>query len=337
LRNQLCIPVHDSSQVGQARRAAADLSRRIGFDETQAGRIALAASEAATNLAKHASNGRLLLTTSRNGMLELLAIDTGPGIPSPARAMDDGYSTAGSSGTGLGALRRLSDQFDLYSTVGKGTVLVARFLRHRPNTRLNIASVCLPVRGEQVSGDDWSVAEIAGKAKIAVADGLGHGPAASEAASEAMRVFQKHQSEPPGALLARMNDALRKTRGAAAAVSEIDFTEPAICFAGIGNIASTVYLPDNVRKMVSHNGTLGHQIRKVQEFRYPWARNALLVMNSDGLGTGWRLEDYPGLAACDPAVIAGVLYRDFTRGRDDVTVVVAKQRSEWQPESSHLL
>jgi hypothetical protein len=39
----------------------------------------------------------------------------------------------------------------------------------------------------------------------------------------------------------------------------------------------------------------------------------------------WSLEDYPGLAARDPAVIAGVLYRDFSRRRDDVTVVVAAE------------
>jgi len=50
----------------------------------------------------------------------------------------------------------------------------------------------------------------------------------------------------------------------------------------------------------------------------------MLVLHSDGLVSHWSLDAYPGLAARDPSLIAGILYRDFTRGRDDVTVVVAK-------------
>jgi hypothetical protein len=75
--------------------------------------------------------------------------------------------------------------------------------------------------------------------------------------------------------------------------------------------------------MVSHNGTVGHQMRRVQEFVYPWPAEALVILHSDGLATQWRL--LPGLAARDPALIAAILYRDFRRGRDDVTVLVARR------------
>ena len=75
--------------------------------------------------------------------------------------------------------------------------------------------------------------------------------------------------------------------------------------------------------MVSYNGTVGHEVRKIREFTYLWPKGGLLVMHSDGLGTQWRLDRYPGLIARHPSLIAGVLYRDFNRGRDDVTVLVA--------------
>jgi hypothetical protein len=75
---------------------------------------------------------------------------------------------------------------------------------------------------------------------------------------------------------------------------------------------------------MSHNGTVGLQVRKIQEVSYPWPADAVLVMHSDGLQSHWRLGQYPGLAQRDAALIAGVLYRDFTRGRDDVSVVVQR-------------
>jgi len=77
--------------------------------------------------------------------------------------------------------------------------------------------------------------------------------------------------------------------------------------------------------MVSLNGTAGVEIRKFQKFTYSWEPEAILVLQSDGLKSHWNLEDYPGLARKHPAIIAGVLYRDHTRGKDDVTVLVVKK------------
>lgn len=100
-------------------------------------------------------------------------------------------------------------------------------------------------------------------------------------------------------------------------------------FAGVGNISGSILGPDEGRSisMVSHNGIVGHTLRKVQEFTYEWPEGALLVMHSDGLTSHWRPRQYPGLASCHPGLVAGILYRDFNRGRDDVTVVAARERS----------
>jgi hypothetical protein len=65
-------------------------------------------------------------------------------------------------------------------------------------------------------------------------------------------------------------------------------------------------------------------VARINEFSYPWADGALLIMHSDGLGSRWQIERYPGLSDRHPALVAGVLYRDWSRGRDDVTVVAAR-------------
>jgi hypothetical protein len=74
----------------------------------------------------------------------------------------------------------------------------------------------------------------------------------------------------------------------------------------------------------AHNGIAGHEARRIHEFSYPFPDDGLLVLHSDGLKSQWSLDGYPGLAERDPALIAGILFRDFNRGRDDVTVVVAR-------------
>ena len=77
--------------------------------------------------------------------------------------------------------------------------------------------------------------------------------------------------------------------------------------------------------MMSHNGTAGLEIRNLQEFTYGWDPRSVLILHSDGLNTRWTLEQYPGLIIRHPAIIAGTLYRDFRRGRDDVTVVAVSE------------
>ena len=96
-------------------------------------------------------------------------------------------------------------------------------------------------------------------------------------------------------------------------------------FAGVGNIGASIVNNGSVRHAVSHNGTLGHQARVFREYSYPWPEQSLLVIHSDGLVSHWSFDNYPGLRLRHPGVIAGVLYRDFNRGRDDVTVVVARE------------
>src|SRR5262249_38118849 len=124
--------------------------------------------------------------------------------------------------------------------------------------------------------------------------------------------------------LTAMHRAARHTRGAAATVASFEPRARMVSVAGIGNVAAAIVEAATVRRAVSLGGILGHDVRSFREYRYPWIDDALLVMHSDGLTSHWSLDAYPGLRQRSPAVAAAVLYRDFQRGRDDVTVVVGK-------------
>jgi anti-sigma regulatory factor (Ser/Thr protein kinase) len=328
----VAIAIEDSSQVGQARRVAAVVAASAELSETDAGKFAILATEAATNVAKHAGHGELMLRAIRHGgasAVEVIAIDGGPGIGDLERAMTDGYSTAGSPGTGLGAMARIATMFDIFTSVGGGTVVAARLESQRtPRARsaraFDVGVVRVPKRGELECGDDWGIVVDDGRAMIVVADGLGHGPAAAEASRRAVAIGVEHSSDPPGMLVAALHAGLRSTRGAAVAVAELNMRDSTLRYAGLGNISASVASPAESKSLVSLNGIAGHEMRKVQEFPYEWPDGGLLVMHSDGLSARWDLSRYPGLSMRDPSVVAGVLYRDFSRARDDALVVVVR-------------
>ncbi len=333
--SHLSVPVTDTSQVGEARRAAKRVSEQVRFNEEQAGKLAIVVTELATNLAIHAKNGEVLLcpALSRDGRsrVDVLAVDRGPGIADLPRSIDDGFSTAGTAGNGLGAVSRLSDHFDIYSDRASGTVVLARMYAgdgrriRDTESKLNAAFLCIPKKGEHLCGDTAAVRLTEYDGVFLVADGLGHGIAANEASREAASIFSEETNSTPAELLDSVHRGLRATRGAAVAIAQIDCRAQFVKYSGLGNIASAIIQDGNSRNLISHNGIVGHQAHKIQEFSYPWSGSSMLVMNSDGLQTNWRLTPYPGLTKKDPAIVAAVLYRDFSRGRDDVAVLVIKQ------------
>ncbi len=330
----LDVHVTEQSQVGEARRAALRLCLSHGFDEPTCGRVALVVTELGTNLARHAKAGRLLICCRPTGegfQFEILSIDSGPGMADVGRCLRDGYSSGNTPGTGFGAVQRLSTDFSVFSVPGKGTVILSRVwvpgIRTQaaaPPSRFAYAGICLAAPGEVVSGDAWEVSVLGDKARIAMADGLGHGPDAAKAAEVALVAFRGCTGS-PAAVLEQAHPRMRSTRGAAVAVADLDATSGTVRFAGAGNIAGRMISGVEDRSLMSQHGTLGLQIRKIQDVDYAWSPHALVILHSDGLISRWSLAEAPGLIQCDPAVVAGWLVREHTRGRDDVAVVVARR------------
>lgn len=323
---QTCVALSEETQVGEARRAAAAVSRAAGLGAVEAGKVAIVVNELARNVVRHGGGGEILLqevgSEGRVGV-EAIALDRGAGMDI-ARSMRDGMSTGGSRGEGLGAVQRLSHEFDVWSAAG-GTAIVSRIWSAPGPPALQIGAVCQPLAGEHECGDAWAVSEEAGVLRVLVADGLGHGPAAAIASREAVRIFGARHRDGPEAIVRAIHEGLRGTRGAAVAVAELDTRARTVRFAGIGNVAGSLVTGEEGRGLVSHNGTAGVEARRVQEFGFPWDPGSVLVLSSDGINTHFRLEKAQGLAARHAAVIAAVAFRDFRRKTDDATVVVVKQ------------
>jgi len=331
----MIIRVTDPTHAGQARRHAAVCAERANLGERERGSLAIAVTEIATNLVKHAGNGTILIegiTQNGSSGVRVLGLDKGPGIRDLTTALRDGYSTAGTGGNGLGAIKRLSHTFDIYTAPGLGTAVLSEFWPQKRNSQhfspIEVGVVSVPIKGEDVCGDGWGVRRTAESLLLMVVDGLGHGILASEAAREAERIFTGTRGDSPTPILQDSHDALKKTRGGAMAVASLHIESRRVSFAGVGNIGSSIVTPEASRGLASHNGTVGHQLHRIQEFTFPWNADSILVMYSDGLKSGWDLKSYPGIWSRHPGLIAGILYRDFTRERDDVTVLVAKNRSE---------
>ncbi len=347
--------VTEPSHVAEARRGGAALARDLELDETAAGRLALVVTEAATNVLKHGGGGEVLvqavpgpLLGSANGdcqapprTVEVLALDKGPGMADIDACLRDGYSTSGSPGTGLGAIQRLADLFDICSLPGRGTALLVRVgPTPRPDApeavperwpSFEAGAVNLPKPGETDNGDAWSACLQPAASSLLLVDGLGHGSLAATAAREAVRAFEHRTAQSPAEIIEAIHRALRSTRGAAGAVVQVQAASRGapgqVRFVGVGNITGTVWSGLAARHLVSHNGTLGHEVTRIQEFVYEWPADGVLVMATDGLATQLKPGDYPGLLRRHPSLVAGVLYRDYKRGRDDATVIVLRQRS----------
>ena len=286
------------------------LAAELGFDETDQGKAALVVTEAASNLVKHAGGGELIVQGLDYGQagpcLEILALDSGRGMSDVGRCLADGYSTAGSPGTGLGAISRLADSFEIYSGPGTGTVLWAR-LDAKPRApsivamhELELGVVRVAAPGEQVCGDDWAMVERDGLSFVLMVDGLGHGPSGGPGGGRGRARF-------PGTSVAgtgrdRRVDPPRHSWHARGGPGD----RPARPGQGRGPLRRRgQYLrrhprhgrPAKPRAWSRITAPSGTRFARSKPIDYPWTEDSLLLMHSDGLATHWNLDRYPGICA----------------------------------------
>lgn len=328
------INVDEMTRVGALRRAADELAGTLGLTERGRGDLGIIATELGTNLVKHAEDGVVLVRPVRDADdagVQLLCLDSGPGMADVTRSLVDGESTAGTLGIGLGAVARLAHRCDVYSVPGRGTILMAEVWRDRQRPAIDGQAwgggLTRPLSGESVSGD-WFAFRVSGnRYQIMLCDGLGHGPLAAAASQAAYGAFHAAPPDPPAAMVERLNKALAHTRGAALAVAELDFAAASVTLCGLGNIAATTVTETERRGLVSMPGIAGHHRSGTREFSYPFPAGAVLVMHSDGVSSRWRLDDYPGLLDRSPLLIAATVLRDAGIRRDDACVVAARAAS----------
>ena len=310
------------------------LAKSAGFSEAKTGEIDIIVAEIASNLIKHAGGGEILarITTEEHDAesIEILSIDNGPGIADPQKMMEDGMSTANTLGHGLGAIKRLSDTFQLYSLKDWGPIVLSRvFKEEQPHFRkkpvADIRSIVVPKPGETLSGDGACFVVQQGNLKILLGDGLGHGPDAHAAVQKAIELFKVNKEEMPAEILRHLHREVKKTRGLVGTAAIYNFKEKKWRICGIGNIATRMQNNVSFKNYMSYNGVVGMNIpNTLKEQEADNERGQVLIMCSDGIKTRWELQKHTSIFKYDLSILTAVIYKDFGRKTDDMSVVACR-------------
>jgi len=329
----LRFPIPDRSYQAVVRSELRRMAVSAGFEGHRLGEIEIIIAEITSNLVKHAKAGGYILAKIINepaSGIEFIAVDEGPGMFKSAQMIEDGRSTSKTLGQGLGAIKRLSGVFDLYSIKDWGTVLFSRNYvikkTEAENKAFELSSIRVCKKDHILCGDSWSLRMQGKKIKIALIDGLGHGALANTASSLAVKSLAPWSKLSPTEELKALHVELKKTRGAVVIIVHIDQISQQLMYSGVGNIAMKIITPTATKGCFSYNGIVGHIMpASLNNHNLIWnEKTDVLIMHSDGIGTRWDLQKYPNILQHHPVILCAALYKDFDRGNDDSTILVGK-------------
>ncbi|GAB2794115.1 serine/threonine protein kinase [Rhabdobacter roseus] len=329
---QVVFSLTDRSYLNILKKDIVKIAEPVGLSTKRVAELELVISEISTNLLKHAGGGELvvrLLYENANKGIEILSIDKGPGMADPARMIEDGVSTTGTLGHGLGSIKRLSDQFQLYSLKGWGTVLLSRIfsqpVSQSPPASVGIYPVVLRKPGEKVCGDAYAWKANPYFLKVMLADGLGHGPLANLAAQRACEAFRKSTFNDPSDILKDIHKHVKDTRGLVGTVAVYDLLHKTWRICGVGNISTRLCNALTAKTHMPFNGILGINISgRLQSQTIVNETGSYLVLCSDGISTRWETNKHAAVFKYDLSILAAVIYKDYARHSDDMSVVVVK-------------
>lgn len=337
----VAIFVQTASDIGHARRKAVHAANDIGFNDKAVDEIAIVTTELATNLVRHRTiHGKIIISScERDGGtgIEILAKDRGPGIAAPHIATMDHWSSNGTSGCGLGAVKRLMDEFEIQSrhspeameteTSKIGTRITARkwLTLDRPPPKFVFSANSRPYLGETANGDSFFVREDEAGLLVAVVDGLGHGPEAAIASNAAVAYVRENPDRELQDIQRNLHRILSATRGAAVTLARIDFAEQHLTHIGIGNVATRVY-PVGPSQLVTSRGIVGMGVLPhLRVNSMPWPKDGTLIVYSDGLSDQWDPSDASLQWNENVTAIGNSLMRKLAKSNDDATVVVVRE------------
>lgn len=179
------------------------------------------------------------------------------------------------------------------------------------------------IQGERLCGDQYCVLDRASYVLVAVADGLGHGERAHQAAREAIAYVEAHAERPVQTILEGCHGAISGTRGVVLALARIDREARTLTHAGLGNIETRIITAEKVRHPLTVQGILGHSARKFRHETFPFAPGDMLIMHSDGISD--RFDATPAMRHREPQMLALQLAHEFGRPNDDQLLLVLKE------------
>ena len=347
MKSYECVDLDEEANIGQARRAIRRCAADLDFNERQLAEIDIAVKEVGSNAIKFGrATGQIYFTETDARLnppgLEIIYVDKGPGIEDPALAIEDGYTTTGSMGAGLGAVKRMVDEFYIYSMVpsstrrlsmygrtNHGTAIVVRKLlneveRQASSGQSRWGAFTRPQVGEESNGDGYIIKTFEDRQLVAIIDGLGHGEGARAATTAAIAAVEENSEASVEVMLRAAHEALRSTRGAVMGLAAIDYATRTVEYTGIGNTDFRVLGASKPLRFISLNGTLGSRLERVKVFKEQLPRAAIMVMSTDGISDRWDHESYPGLLGLDPQLLCGVVMRDYGRPNDDATILCGR-------------
>ncbi|MDQ1166555.1 SpoIIE family protein phosphatase [Flavobacterium sp. SORGH_AS_0622] len=326
--------IDDRSLIAFIKREIHNLALQLGFTPHRAAETDIIIAELTSNLIKYADGGDLLYRAHYNGShneIEIYCLDKGIGIENVTKIMNDGYSTSNTLGQGLGAIKRLSNDFQIYSMRGWGTVQYikicdkADFSVIHSENELNLSVISVNYPGERVCGDGYYIKYSKKGFQIFCGDGLGHGAKANEAVQQAIRAFKQCTENDPTSILRYVHEHAKKSRGLVATIACADYTTETWNICGIGNINTRIYNGLDNKTYTPYNGIIGHNIpRTLNNTVVPYQKHQIIIMHSDGLRTRWNLAELTSIIKQSPGIIASALYKDNVRGTDDATILVGK-------------
>ncbi len=326
------LDIRHAGDVVSAQGAARRLARAVQFSDAECEQIALAVSELATNLVRHANGGTLRMSQLREGNRRGIAVETedeGPGLLHPERAVMDGYSTAGGLGLGLGTVHRIMDELDFSSRPASGLKVTCRRWVRPATTgvfprQLDFGVATRARRNEVHNGDAFVVRRWEGGALVGVIDGLGHGEHAERAAHVARAYVEDHFDQPVKRLFEGVSLACRRTRGVVMALARFDLVARKLDIGNVGNVEVRILGSAETRNLVVRRGILGVNAPGPAVTTHEWTDDVILVLHSDGLHTHWRAAALDRIRWETPSEAAQELLNEYAKEDDDSTIVVVR-------------
>ncbi|GAB4026372.1 anti-sigma regulatory factor [Spirosoma gilvum] len=328
----------DRSYLSSIKKGIYQLATLVGFTTQRLSEIDLIVAELTTNLIKHAGGGELLVRhfqLGTNSGLEIISIDNGPGMADPAKMMQDGVSTTNTLGHGLGSIKRLSDQSQLYSIKGWGTILLVRLFKNpltnqTTASRFEFRSLLVAKPGEMMCGDGIYVKKTEGYIKLLLGDGLGHGPEAYNAVQAAINAFRICVDHRPSEIIRFLHRSVNKTRGLVGSVVVYDVLNHRWNWCGVGNISTRLSGGLTSKNLLSYNGIIGMNLpNTMNDHLLPLEPGQLLIMCSDGIQSRWDANKYPLIHRYDLTVLAAAIYKDYTRQTDDASLFIGRMQANY--------
>lgn len=333
----MVFPLSDRSYVSLVKKEIKKIADSIGFEANKLAEIEIIISEITSNIIKHTPGGIILVKHIISGDiegLEIISIDDGPGMANPLMMLRDGVSTTNTLGQGLGAIKRLSDNFDIYSVPKWGTILLSRTFKTTENIltsnetskeSFNIYTLMVPKKGEAFCGDGFKFLKKNDNCQILAFDGLGHGPEAYKASEAAIKSFTETQNLAPAERLKSIHSSIKKTRGGVGMVFDFDLKNETLSFCGVGNISARVLTEGRLKSCISYNGIVGHTFpNTIHSNTISWSMDDYLIITSDGIISRWDINALANIRKHDIGIIAAILFKDFSRGNDDCLVMIIK-------------